>query len=511
MTSPVSKHSPIIAGATETVTGELLIDTYLRDVQTMTVSLKSSDALATGDKVMYHNGPSFNEYPTKRYYLRVESDSTPPVPATGLITCPAKSFLVDMETVTIDDGINTPKVFEFDFQNNLSGKAATGLLTCIAKSALVDMETITISDGSAAPTVFELDMQGNGSGKVATGTLTLVAKADLTDGDQITLTDGANPAKTFEFDFAGDGSGVKATGTINCVAKASHVDGEILTIDDGTNVATVFEFDVVGDGVVGGRIAVNIAAATTADDVKTILIAAINSVIGGLTVTASNGGTGIVTLTADAADVTHNVAITDTVANAGFTTVGMSGGLAATVGAVAVNLSAATTVTQVRDAMLAAIVAQHATLTITPTALSTNAISLANDTIGIAGNVAITHTVTAGGFAHTGMSGGAAAVGGQIAINLATAVTATEVRDAILSAIVARHASLAITPVASGTNAIALTNDVVGTAGNVAITDTITDAAFTCTGMSGGVAAVSGNIPVNLVPSTTDAQVRNSL
>ena len=115
-----------------------------------------------------------------------------------------------------------------------------------------------------------------------------------------------------------------ATGSVTCVAKANLIDGETVTIAGKT-----YEFDVAGDGVTGGNVAVDVSAATTAVTVALALAGAISSegdcsvVWDGLTDTL-----GLVNLTPGAAG---NVTITDTVADAGFTHTGFTGGADGTV------------------------------------------------------------------------------------------------------------------------------------------------------------------------------------
>ena len=120
--------------------------------------------------------------------------------------------------------------------------------------------------------------------------------------------------------------GVFATGSITTVAVASLVDGETVTIGDGVT-SEVFEFDVAGDGVAGGNISVDVSTLVTANDVRDALITAINGT--GLEITASNGGAALVNLVADNYGTGPNVAITETVVNAGFVVSGMAGGAAA--------------------------------------------------------------------------------------------------------------------------------------------------------------------------------------
>jgi len=120
-----------------------------------------------------------------------------------------------------------------------------------------------------------------------------------------------------------------ATGTITAVATASLVDGETFTLDDGINAAVVFEFDKASDGVTGGRVAIDISALTTADQVRDAIITAIGLVPTlTLAIGAASGGAGIVALTNDlAGDVGNLTPAADTVANAGFIVSAMAGGI----------------------------------------------------------------------------------------------------------------------------------------------------------------------------------------
>jgi phage tail sheath gpL-like len=102
------------------------------------------------------------------------------------------------------------------------------------------------------------------------------------------------------------------TGTITCVAKASLADTDYMTINDGINAAVLYEFDTVGDGGTGGRVIVNVSAATTAADVAVLLKAAIEANQTYLTVT--HNGSGVLTLTA----TSRNITLTENVTNAGF-------------------------------------------------------------------------------------------------------------------------------------------------------------------------------------------------
>jgi len=121
--------------------------------------------------------------------------------------------------------------------------------------------------------------------------------------------------------------GVPATGVIITPAFASLVDGETFTLDDGVNAPVVFEFDTVPNGVGGGNEVVDISSAITADDVRDVMVTAINAATVPLGITATPGpNPGEVLLTNNATGAQGNAVISDTVASGLFTTSGMAGG-----------------------------------------------------------------------------------------------------------------------------------------------------------------------------------------
>lgn len=113
-----------------------------------------------------------------------------------------------------------------------------------------------------------------------------------------------------------------AIGSITCIAAASIVEGSSVTIDDGSTIY-IFEFDTDAS-ITGGSVQVDLSGATTSDDVKNALISAINGT--GIQITASDGGTGLVSLVHDVVGGVGNVTITTTVAAGGFAVSGMNGG-----------------------------------------------------------------------------------------------------------------------------------------------------------------------------------------
>lgn len=225
--------------------------------------------------------------------------------------------------------------------------------------------------------------------------------------------------------------GAFATGSITVPAGggAALVDGETFTLNDGVNPATVFEFDS-GGGVGVGRVAVPFTGGDTQATVRGAIVTAIQGVGAGLRISASPGGAGVVNLAADRCLVAGNVAITDTVADAGFLVVGMAGGAdegetftlndgvnPATVfefdrdgvvagGRVAVPITPGWSASQVRDAMVTAINGVVGGLAITAAPGSGNTLNLTNDAAGAFGNVAITETVANAVFLVSGMTGG---------------------------------------------------------------------------------------------------------
>lgn len=122
-------------------------------------------------------------------------------------------------------------------------------------------------------------------------------------------------------------NGAVARGRITVPLPEHLTDGQTVTVEDGTNPATVLEMDVAGDGVGGGNVQVDTSAIADGrkDLLATALETAINAIVGGLTVTATAEGDKLL-LEADAADDTHNVALTQSSAPVQFELEGMSGG-----------------------------------------------------------------------------------------------------------------------------------------------------------------------------------------
>lgn len=345
------------------------------------------------------------------------------------------------------------------------GVAATGSVTLTGNP--LDGDNVVISDG-ATPLTFEFDIA-----TAATGSL--VFSGQPADGDTVILNDGVNAATTFEYDTA-----AYATGTL--VLAGQPADADTFVVSDGS-VAVTFEFDS-DSSVVEGPTLRQVVIGATVGDTLTNLQNAINNAgfTFAITAGAPTGGD-TVPLTNDNLGTAGNQAITEPVNVSGnLSSTGMLGGddLTVTGGNVGVVIGA--TAEESRDNLLQAINAIGAGLLITGTANGTDTIDLANDNVGVAGNVAITNSLT--NVAETGMSGGAdAGVGGgniAVAVGASAAATALNLRNAI------NAQSFDVSASISGATVL-LTNTVLnGASGNVAITESDAGANITVLGMANG-------------------------
>ena len=122
------------------------------------------------------------------------------------------------------------------------------------------------------------------------------------------------------------GIGFQAIGTITTVVAANITDAETFILNDGVNPAVTFEFEKVG-GVAGGNVVVDISSAVTAEDVRDIIVTAVNGAAS-LAITASPGAsTDLVFLQNDNVGALGNNAVIESVADAGFLVTGLAGGL----------------------------------------------------------------------------------------------------------------------------------------------------------------------------------------
>jgi hypothetical protein len=247
---------------------------------------------------------------------------------------------------------------------------ATGnlLVPATGGAVILDTETFTLTNTAAVATVFEFDLAGGGVtppnvAVVYTGAETDVALAGLMQaaivGAGINITAAVNS--------------VAATGTLNIPAAggAAFLDTETFTLTNAAATATVFELDLAGGGVTPPNVAVVYTGAESQSAMASLIAGVINTAA--IDITATPTATSV-QLTQGTAGAAGNNAITETVADAGFTVVGFLGG------------QASVDVTQIDP--------------------------------GVAGNVTITETVADGGFIVSGFAGGidAGAAGGIITL-----------------------------------------------------------------------------------------------
>lgn len=334
----------------------------------------------------------------------------------------------------------------------------------------LDGDKVTLSDGSSS-IIFEFD-----KATAAAGVLTYTGQP--ADGDTFILNDGVNAAKTFEYDVA-----AKATGTL--VLGGQPTDGDTFVIGDGS-ISVTFEFDS-NNSVVQSGVLRKVQIGATVGDTLANLFNAINAApsfnVSALSIT---GGT-TVNLTNDNYGVAGNVAITEPVNVSTFLSdTGMSGGddlvVAGSNAPIVIGSSTAVSVQNTIDAINGVGVA----LAITATQGAGTTISLVNDATGTLGNVAIIETTT--NMTSTGMTGGTSAgvVPGNVAVAIgaSSSVTAQNLRTAI------NAQTFNVTASGTGTTVLA-TNDSVGAAGNVSITEVDAGGNITVSGMAGGTASGS--------------------
>lgn len=122
--------------------------------------------------------------------------------------------------------------------------------------------------------------------------------------------------------------GEGAEGTINTIAGSQLVDGETFILDDGANPAVTFEFDSDSSVTQSNTLrAVNFTQFDTATQIRDAIIAAIIAApVLAMTARATDSAQLRVINTNEATGADGNNTITETVADAGFTVSGMSGG-----------------------------------------------------------------------------------------------------------------------------------------------------------------------------------------
>lgn len=289
-------------------------------------------------------------------------------------------------------------------------------------------------------------------GVAATGSIALTGLP--IDGDSVTISDGTT-ALIFEFDIA-----TAATGTLDFTGLPA--DGETFTLDDGANTATVFEYDV--------------AAAATGE-----LILAGQPDDGDQWTVGDGTQSVIFEFDNDSSVVETN-----------------------TLRQVVIGASLNDTLTN----LLNAVNNGGFPFNITAGNLQADRIDLTHDALGVIGNVGIVETTNgSGNLSSTGMAGGDDLVGAGANVPIQIGADAAETVTNTIAAINGVGASLAITAAPGTGDQVALSNDTTGTAGNVAIVESVTN--MTATGMAGGAdSGVSGNVAV-AVGATAAATITN--
>lgn len=371
-------------------------------------------------------------------------------------------------------------------------------------------------------------LTGSTGGTAATGTITFTGGTNPDNGDTITIPDQA----------------LAATGSVT-VTGAPAVASEVV-LNDGTNAAVTFRF-VASQGDVTQTVTLRevVIGTTTAQTALALQQAVENAPV--LDITATVAGN-VVSLTNDASGTGGNVAITETDSANALTIDGMSGG-AASSNAIVYEFDTSTAATgnvafagqpsdgdqvvlddgvnpavtyefqtsggtitendQYREVVIGASVGDTvtafinkinsatATLDITAAPGAGDSADLTNDTVGAAGNVAITETGT--NISATGMTGGtdAGTVGaGNVAVTvgLTAAATAQSLIDAIEAQRLAGNSAVsAALDDGAGDPVVNLTSTAAaGTFGNVTITATGSPA--TLAGFTGGVDPTPGSL-----------------
>jgi len=248
------------------------------------------------------------------------------VAATGRITTPAGSLILDTETFTLDDGNHAATVFEFD-KATVQAIAATGQIQAIPAADISDTETFTLDDGIHAARVFEFDKTG-----AITGGQVKVDISEAITAEEVALliVNAINGVGPSILRITASINGVDAT-LVDLVhqvpgAAGNTTSAEAVTDSDFTISDMEDGEDAVFDGVTGGRVAVEFLGTETAIEMGALIEAAINGVGAGLAITATDNEDGTIDLENGAVGVAGNENITDTVANAGFQVEGMWGG-----------------------------------------------------------------------------------------------------------------------------------------------------------------------------------------
>jgi hypothetical protein len=233
----------------------------------------------------------------------------PAVAATGTITL---GEVANGNTVTIDDGVNTPTTFEFD-----TGVAATGSIV-VAAARPAAGATITIhgvvfeltEGGGATGDNIEVDISGNANVTADGEDILAAIKANIVGLNN------AGTAGALDTDYT-------ITLTWGTVGEAGN-DGDVAVTGANLSATDMTGGLDAGDDVTPGN--VGVAAAVAGNASAANLLAAINAAVSlGITATPTDPASATINLTNDTPGAAGNVTITKV--GAPITVTGMAGGL----------------------------------------------------------------------------------------------------------------------------------------------------------------------------------------
>ena len=327
----------------------------------LTISTGTGDTIggAAPDMTLTDSGAAFTAQDVGRYITLVGS-TTPANDGSFLISAFTSSTVITYQnaagvaeaftgTYTVRDPYSLEDDLNFERTDRKLIKGTASHTTAIplyqrptAVGTNVDANLTNIAGKTTDAKALITNRKFAGEAVVAGNTLVTVTDtgnlpwADAVDRTGVPIFDGADAgdhnATYIDVINPATGQGLtvdgRATGRITTVGGALLIDGETFVLNDGTNAAVTFEFDSNASVVQTATLrAVNFTAGDSAATVAATIIAAINTAPA-LNINASSGGGAIVDLLNTNPGTSGNQAITETVADAGFTKVNMTGGSA---------------------------------------------------------------------------------------------------------------------------------------------------------------------------------------